>query len=560
LGLLGVQDHGIPRTLAVIHPLLFYLTAAGARVTIANALIAAVHSGVPARAAKRVLIFGAGPAGQQLAASMRQEPGLVCVGFVDENATFRGSLLDGKPVWHVSDLEQTLAFESIEEVFVALPTSKRSVRRAVIQRIRESGPAVQIRVLPSISEIAFDRVSISEFREVQIEELLGRDEIPPDPKLMSRNTEGRIVLVTGAGGSIGSELCRQILKYAPQALVIADQSERALYEIDVELNELISRQKLSVEVFAELLNVAEREQCRRMFERWKPHTVYHAAAYKHVPLIELNPLNGIRNNIQGTLFTALAAEEFGTEKFVLVSTDKAVRPTNVMGASKRVCELIVQGRASAQNRTSFVSVRFGNVLGSSGSVVPRFREQIAAGGPVTITHRDATRYFMTIPEASQLVIQAGAMGEGGEVLLLDMGQPVRILDLARAMVELTGLTVIDEQHPDGDIAIEEIGLRSGEKLIEELLIGAPSEATAHPRIIKAREASILWSRLSQLLSQLESELARADAASAVALLCELVPEFTPATWFGHRAAEAQGERVTPIRPRLFTVPGTKEAS
>jgi FlaA1/EpsC-like NDP-sugar epimerase len=425
----------------------------------------------------------------------------------------------------------------------------------VIEQIRQAGPAVKIRILPSISEIAFDRVSISELREVQIEELLGRDEIPPDPSLMSRNISGRIVLVTGAGGSIGSELCRQILKYGPQALILADQSERALYEIDVELNELITREKLSVEVFAELLSICEQEQCQRLFQRWKPHTVFHAAAYKHVPLVELNPVNGIRNNIFGTLYTALAAEQVGTTKFVLVSTDKAVRPTNIMGASKRVCELIVQARANAQSDTSFVSVRFGNVLGSSGSVVPRFRQQIAAGGPVTITHRDATRYFMTIPEASQLVIQAGALAQGGEVLLLDMGQPVRILDLATAMIELTGLTVADEKNPDGDIAVREIGLRKGEKLFEELLIDAQSEPTPHPRIIKAREASMNWSDLSQQLARLNQLLGRADAAAAVELLCKLVPEFVPQTWSGHVDNETvvEAEPLPAERPEIARI-------
>jgi FlaA1/EpsC-like NDP-sugar epimerase len=552
VALLTLRLDSIPRTLAVIHPLLFYFAAAAARLLIANGLMVAANSSEPSRTGKRVLIFGAGTAGQQLAASMRHEKSLTCVGFVDENRSFRGSLLEGKPIWHVSELEKLLRLEAIEEVFLALPTSKRSTRRAIIENIRQVAPSVRIRVLPSISQIAYDRVSISELREVQIEELLGRDEVPPDPALMFRNIEGRVVLVTGAGGSIGSELCRQIVKLRPQALVLADQSEHALYSIDVELSELVSAQGNDTEIFAELVNVADQEQCRRLFERWKPHTVYHAAAYKHVPLVELNPLNGIRNNIFGTLHAALAAERVGTRKFVLVSTDKAVRPTNVMGASKRVCELIVQARARAQSATSFVSVRFGNVLGSSGSVVPRFRQQIAAGGPVTITHRDATRYFMTIPEASQLVIQAGALGDGGEVLLLDMGQPVRIVDLARAMVELTGLSVIDDDNPDGDIAIEEIGLRKGEKLIEELLIDAPSEATEHPRIIKARESTIDWAALDQQLTRMDRHLAKADAASSVALLRALVPEFTPRTWPGHEVSE--DAKILPISQAL------KEAS
>jgi FlaA1/EpsC-like NDP-sugar epimerase len=543
-----LQIHGIPRTLAVLHPLIFFFAAAGARIQISSSLIAAVQGGgARQRNEKRVLIYGAGPAGQQLAQSMRQEPGLTAVGFVDENESFRGNLLDGKPIWHVDDLEQVIAMEDIHEIFVAVPNLKRSARRAIIERIRQTGSGVRVRTLPSISEIAFDQVSISDLREVQIEELLGRDEVAPDADLMSRNIHGKIVLVTGAGGSIGSELCRQILRLGPAALVLADQSEKALYDIDGELWEIHAREGLESEIFTELVNVADPDQCDRLFDKWKPETVYHAAAYKHVPLVELNPVAGLRNNVHGTLYSALAAEKAGTKKFVLVSTDKAVRPTNVMGASKRVCELIIQARAMLQDRTSYASVRFGNVLGSSGSVVPRFRQQIAAGGPVTITHREATRYFMTIPEASQLVIQAGALAHGGEVLLLDMGQPVRILDLARAMIELTGLSVLDDKNSDGDIEIEEIGLRPGEKLIEELLISAPSEGTEHPRIIKARESMMDWAELEPQLVRLKRSLDQADAAEAVGILLKLVPEFTPQTWTGEPAE--RGARILHLPPR-----------
>jgi FlaA1/EpsC-like NDP-sugar epimerase len=341
---------------------------------------------------------------------------------------------------------------------------------------------------------------------------------------MSRSICGRRVLVTGAGGSIGSELCRQIIRQGPAILILAEQSEFALYSISMHLRQ-IQQGETSPTVVSELVNVADWDQCERLFARWSPDTVFHAAAYKHVPLIEENPVAGIRNNILGTLYSATAAEQAGASKFILVSTDKAVRPTNVMGASKRVCELIVQARACAQSQTRYVSVRFGNVLGSSGSVVPLFRDQIAAGGPVTVTAVDATRYFMTIPEASQLVIQAGALAGDGEVLLLDMGSPVRIGDLARMMVELSGLSIADEQDPTGDIAIEEIGLRPGEKLIEELLIGDDAKPTEHPRIVKARERMLEWAILQPHLEQLAVHLRNGDQIACVSVLGRLVPEY-----------------------------------
>jgi FlaA1/EpsC-like NDP-sugar epimerase len=342
---------------------------------------------------------------------------------------------------------------------------------------------------------------------------------------MQRNIRGRRVLVTGAGGSIGSELCRQILHQQPSAIILAEQSEHALYTIDIELKEIVRREGLSAEIVPELVNVADEHQCERMLRRYGIDTLFHAAAYKHVPLVESNPVAGIRNNVLSTLNAALASERCGVAKFILVSTDKAVRPTNIMGASKRACELIVQARAVAQQATSYCSVRFGNVLGSSGSVIPRFREQIARGGPVTITNREATRYFMTIPEAAQLVIQAGALAGDGEVLLLEMGEPVRIADLARLMIELSGLTVADEQSPEGEIAIEEIGLRPGEKLIEELLICGDCEGTAHPRIVKAREAMLPWPVLEPQLRDLVALLNEGDTERAIQALQALVPEF-----------------------------------
>lgn len=525
--LLSLRIESMPRTLALLHPLLFFLGLAVFRLWIAQAVADSLEAPRPVSRPRRILIFGAGSTGGELAASVSHDPTLQTVGFLDSNEALRDERLEGKPIWHESDLELVLALEDIDEVFLAIPSLKRSARRAIVERIRQCDSQVRVKNMPSFAQIASGRVAVSDLREVQIEELLGRDEVPPDPRLIGRNITGRRVLVTGAGGSIGSELCRQILGQGPAELILAEQSEFALYLIDNELREMRNREKLDVPLCAELVNVAAAGECDRLFSKYRPETVFHAAAYKHVPLVELNPLAGIRNNVFGTLHACLSAEKFGAGKFILVSTDKAVRPTNVMGTSKRICELIVQARAAEQAVTGYASVRFGNVLASSGSVIPTFREQIARGGPVTITHREATRYFMTIPEASQLVIQAGALAEGGEIFLLDMGQPIRIQDLAHAMIELSGLSVADEANPDGDILVEEIGLRPGEKLREELLIGAASEPTAHPRIIRANEAMMEWRELEPLLGRLGHLADAGDSAATLRLLGRLVPEFRP---------------------------------
>ncbi|MBA3668748.1 MAG: polysaccharide biosynthesis protein [Sphingomonas sp.] len=517
----------IPRTLSVIHPIVFFLILSVVRVLLARLITRAFHSFPGIRACKRILVYGAGRAGNQLALAVGNEPCMKIVGFLDDEPTLGGRMLAGKPIWHVSKLEIILVSEEIDEVFLAIPSARRSVRRTIIERIRKANGSIRVRVLPTVSQLASDRVTINDLREVQIEELLGRDEVPPDDELMSKNVLGRRVLVTGAGGSIGSELCRQIVRQRPSALILVEQSEHALYRIELELRDLQGREILDGKIQTALINVAAENECERLFARFRPETVFHAAAYKHVPLVEANPIAGIRNNAIGTLNACVAAERSGTRNFILVSTDKAVRPTNVMGASKRICEMIIQARAAAQTGTSYIAVRFGNVLGSSGSVVPRFKEQIAAGGPVTVTHPDATRYFMTISEAAQLVVQAGALAEDGEVLLLDMGKPVRIADLARAMIELSGLSVADEENPDGDIAITQIGLRPGEKMIEELLIDAASEGTIHPRIIKGRESMLPWSKLHPELTKLKSALAACDTQRTLELVKRLVPHYRP---------------------------------
>ena len=376
--------------------------------------------------------------------------------------------------------------------------------------------------MPGIREITDGKVSISDLRQIEVTELLSRDSVRADPGLMANTISGRTVLVTGAGGSIGSELCRQIARYGPKRLVLAEMTEAALFSVEGEMRALVAAGKADFEIVAELGSLVEQATCDRLFERWMPETVFHAAAYKHVPIVEANAIAGVRNNVLSTLNCAQAARDNGAERFILVSTDKAVRPTNVMGASKRVCELVLQAMSEEPGNTVFSMVRFGNVLGSSGSVVPFFQRQIAQGGPVTLTHRDVTRFFMTIPEAAELVIQAGAMAQGGEVYLLDMGEPITIYSLAQTMIRLSGRTVKDAANPDGDIEIVEVGLRPGEKLYEELLIDGEAEKTAHERIFRAREEGICWNELQPELIFMRDALDNGDSAAIRGLLARLV--------------------------------------
>jgi FlaA1/EpsC-like NDP-sugar epimerase len=380
-----------------------------------------------------------------------------------------------------------------------------------------------------VTDLAQGKVSISDLRELDIDDLLGREPVVPNHILLSKNIVNKVVLVTGAGGSIGSELCRQILSVGPESLLLIEQTEFALYAIHQELEEKLADSKTKLVPL--LASVQDDQRMQEIMSTWKPDTVYHAAAYKHVPLVEHNPAEGIKNNVLGTLKAAKAAAENGVSDFVLVSTDKAVRPTNIMGASKRLAEMVLQALAANQSfskgSTKFTMVRFGNVLGSSGSVVPKFRQQIRDGGPITLTHPEITRYFMTVPEAAQLVIQAGAMAKGGDVFVLDMGESVKIMDLARRMIELSGLTLRDDQNPDGDIGIEITGLRPGEKLYEELLIGDNPKPTSHPRIMKANEDFISWSDLEAKLGSLEVALNVNDVSLIRAMMQQLVAGYTP---------------------------------
>ncbi|MFT3961363.1 polysaccharide biosynthesis protein [Propionivibrio sp.] len=433
--------------------------------------------------------------------------------------------LAGLRVHSPDELADIIVAKNVEEILLAVPSASRQRRAEIINSLEYLQRKVKL--LPSMSELVSGSITAESIREVEIDDLLGRDPVSPDLSLLGKCITGKVVLVSGAGGSIGSELCRQIIRMKPLRLVLMELSEFALYSIEQELSALCASKNLPVEIIPLLGSVIHLHRNERIMKSFGVHTVYHAAAYKHVPLVEHNPIEGVRNNVVGTRRMAEAALAASVETFVLISTDKAVRPTNVMGATKRLAELVLQGLARNGGKTRFCMVRFGNVLGSSGSVVPLFRKQIAAGGPITLTHPEITRYFMTIPEAAQLVIQAGAMGQGGEVFVLDMGQPVRIMDLARRMIRLSGLTVKDEHRPDGDIAIEIVGLRPGEKLYEELLIGKNVEGTAHPLIMRAYEHELPWPILEERLTVLDVACQSFAYEQVLELLASLVHEYTP---------------------------------
>lgn len=516
---------GVPRTIGVLQPMVFavllVISRLFARYLFFDLLNERGFDGLP----RKVLIFGAGSAGRQLAIALAHEPGMILRGYADDDARLAGQHLDGVKVYHSNNLHELVDLLEIDMVLLAVPRVSPQQRKRIVRKFAEI--PVHVLTLPAIGDLVDGSVSTDNLREIEITDLLGRDPVPPNHLLLHRTIAGRIVMVTGAGGSIGSELCRQISRLKPSAIILVEMTEHSLYLIEGQLREGQQRGEIdaSTVIHAELANIADRLTVSRLFARWKPDTVFHAAAYKHVPLVEENIIAGLLNNIFGTLRCALEAKQVGVKHFILVSTDKAVRPTNVMGASKRVCELVLQGLAAEESQTRFAMVRFGNVLGSSGSVVPRFERQIKQGGPVTLTHRDVTRYFMTIPEAAQLVIQAGAMAEGGDVFLLDMGKPIRIFEMARTMIHLSGLTVRDGEHPDGDIEIREVGLRKGEKLYEELLIGDSAQPTSHPRIMRALEQRLRWQDLMDQLELLEAALSDGNRSKALESLCLLVPEY-----------------------------------
>jgi len=517
-----IADRGsdVPRTIFAPFAMAAIIGSGGIRVLLREG----VRQILSRRAASRVAIFGAGHAGVGLGTVLAQDPTRELVAFFDDDPSVVGSHLASVRVWSSRDLERIVAERNIDTVMLALPEGGWRRRREIFRRLRRNG--VRVLTVPTFKEIADGIVGVENVREVAIGDLLGRPQIRPEPALLRRCIDGRSVLVTGAGGSIGSELCRQILRLGPSRLVLLDSSEFNLYQIEMELRSLAASAGIQVPIVAVLGSVLDELGLERLMKQNRVATVYHAAAYKHVPIVEANEVEGARTNVLGTVRTAQAARTTGVSTFVLVSTDKAVRPTSVMGATKRMAELVLQAiqadEVSSGGTTCFVMVRFGNVLGSSGSVVPLFAEQIRAGGPVTVTHPDVTRYFMTISEASELVLQAAAMGDGGDVFVFDMGEPVRIVDLASSMIELAGREVRDAQNPDGDIEIRFTGLRPGEKMTEELVIGDEIERTTHPGILRASERFMPLAQLEPWLQRLQAAVDGHDAAAVRSILHSVV--------------------------------------
>ncbi|MDQ0013672.1 FlaA1/EpsC-like NDP-sugar epimerase [Variovorax boronicumulans] len=510
---------GVPRTVGFLMPLLLFLAVACSRMFARYWLGGMYMSAIDRKALPQVVIYGAGGAGLQLAAALTQSREMMVRCFVDDDERLQGNTLHGLRIESPDWLKDNAARLGITDVLLAMPSASRARRAEILNQLLPL--YLHVRTLPALADLANGRVQIHDLLEVDIEDLLGRDPVAPMGDLLHRNIRHQVVLVTGAGGSIGSELCRQIVQLSPKTLLLVDMNEYALYGIHQELEALAPH----IHVVPLLASVCDAARLREVMRAWHPDTVYHAAAYKHVPLVEHNPVEGVRNNAMGTLTAAQVAMECKVRRFVLISTDKAVRPTNIMGASKRLAEMTLQGLAQQKSSTCFSMVRFGNVLGSSGSVVPLFRRQIEAGGPITLTHADITRYFMTIPEAAQLVIQASAMAEGGDVFVLDMGEPVRIIDLARRLVELSGRTVRDDASPDGDIELHVTGLRPGEKLYEELLIGDNALPTAHPRVMKAHEACLPQEELWRQLEVLNAALRNSDVPALKRTLQQMLPGY-----------------------------------
>ncbi len=524
LALLG-NERELPRSI----PLIFWLVAfmgIGAPRFIARSFI---HSVTQRRKKGRraVVIYGAGAAGVQLSSALQHAGEYETAAFVDDSLDLQGAMVRGINVYSPHELPRLIERRGVSEVLLAMPSVSQERRREIMLELGDL--PVRVKTLPTLGDLVSGKSKLEELREVRIEDILGREPVPPRRELLERNIKDKVVLVTGAGGSIGSELCRQIVRLGPTRLICLDNSELAIYRLEQAIGRLCKEEGLDPEVAALLGSVHDAAKLTALMQDYGVQTVYHAAAYKHVPLLETNVSAGVRNNLLGTKVCAEAAARAGVELFVLISTDKAVRPTNVMGASKRLAELVLQSMQGAYSGTRFVMVRFGNVLGSSGSVVPLFREQILAGGPVTVTHPEITRYFMTLAEAGELVIQAGSMGKGGEVFLLDMGEPVRIDDLARRMVHLMGYDVKSEGNPDGDIEIVYTGLRPGEKLFEELLIGGETQETAHPRILCSLEEPPAAVKVAGTVSTIERAIESGDLEALLQALRDGVPGYLPRT-------------------------------
>ncbi|MDB2590563.1 polysaccharide biosynthesis protein [Candidatus Thioglobus sp.] len=527
-----VAVDGIPRSVILINWMLSLLAIGGVRIAARfllsnNVKLSILNfefngNGNGNSNERRVLVYGAGDAGVQLIGALAHSDEYHPVGLIDDSKELQGQYISGLSVYSVDAIEKLIIKLKVDEILIAMPSASRAKRLAIIGTL-EPYP-VHVRMLPGVTELAQGKVSVGDLREVSIKDLLGRDLVEANKDLLGKNITDKVVVVTGAGGSIGSELCRQIVFLEPKALILFEMSELALYTIE---NELSNIGIYSLDIYPILGSVNNKVRLDNVFKQFDVDTIYHAAAYKHVPMVEFNNTEGVNNNIFGTLNCAQAAIDANVETFVLISTDKAVRPTNTMGATKRSAELVLQALSANQTGTKFSMVRFGNVLGSSGSVIPLFKQQIKAGGPITVTDKDIIRYFMTISEAVELVIQAGAMGTGGDVFVLDMGEPVRIQDLAKKMIRLSGLEVKDNAHPNGDIQIKYTGLRAGEKLYEELLIGDNVSETDNPLIMRAQEEMLAWNELKPVLDELYGAIESCDHEKLRKLLIQIVPDFKP---------------------------------
>ena len=527
---IAVSIEGVPRTVGVIQPIVLFFGVSGIRLCARYWLGGLYLSRIQSGERPRVMIYGAGVAGRQLASGLASGNELQVVGYFDDDSRLVGRSLDGFKIFSPDDCSELIYSKGVTHVLLAMPSISRVRKQQIVEALAQYG--VFVKTLPSVSDIATGRVTVNEIRDLDIDELLCRDVVEPDQELLEKRVSNKTVLVTGAGGSIGSELCRQILILRPKILILFEVNEFSLYTIHSALISSISSKHILIVPL--LGSVQDSNSVRNMFSKWSIDTIFHAAAYKHVPLVEDNFIEGSKNNVFGTLNLANSAIDCGVSDFVLVSTDKAVRPTNVMGATKRLSEMILQ--ALDEQRLSdirFSIVRFGNVLESSGSVIPRFRSQIRAGGPVTVTHPEVNRFFMTIPEAAQLVIQASALAKGGDVFILEMGQPIKILELAKKMIALSGLTEKTLMQPDGDIEIEIIGLRPGEKLYEELLIDEKAESTSHPKISRATESFMPWKELQEQLVIFQGALDNNDVNASFSVLNRLVKEFKPLNKFSN---------------------------
>jgi FlaA1/EpsC-like NDP-sugar epimerase len=551
LGILGTVLHmrALSWSVVAIYSCLALLYVAGSRFLVRYYLLTRHVQPTVAR----VAIYGAGEAGARLSTMLSTTRAFDPLVFIDDARSLHGRMVNGIKVFPPEALPTLIRDRNIDRVLLALPSLTRRRRREILSSLEPLG--VHVQTVPEFEQLVTGKANVEDIREVDVCDLLGRDSVPPKAGLFEACIRDHSVMVTGAGGSIGAELCRQIIGLGPRRLVLFEMSELALYNIERELRTFAEQNSLQVELIGLIGNGHHKQRMREIFLAYRVETVYHAAAYKHVPIVEQNVIDGIYNNVIATWNTAEAAHETEVETFVLVSTDKAVNPTNVMGATKRFAEMVLQALHRRGTKTRFCMVRFGNVLASSGSVVPLFNEQIKAGGPVTVTHPEVIRYFMTIPEAAQLVIQAGSMAEGGEVFVLDMGKPVRICDLARRMIHLMGMTVRDEQHPDGDIEIAYTGLRPAEKLYEELLIGNNVTGTQHPMILRAIEHSLSWEHIQGMLDEILAAMSRFDCARALQLLSEVVVEYKPApeshdlVWGRQAAIPADDRKVTSLKVR-----------